>query len=575
MFKQWMMAGAAVAGAMLATTALRADTPDLKTVVANSMKAMGADNVHTMVISGDGANGTVGQPCNPRDDWWRHYLDKDYVRSIDFDMKTWRVQYTQKEGDPHSCGGAGTTNPSPDRATNTVTPAITPMTAWNTQLDYIFLPEGFLKTALDKNATVSMESMKGKKYTVLTFMGDNKQPVKGYIDAMGYVDRVQTLVAGMDPIGDAVYFAEYDGYKDFNGAKFPTHMVIRQGPAKAPPKTFELTVSDVKVNTPIDLTPAARGGGGGGRGAGGPGGGAARGGGGGAVAGAGGPGGGGRGTGGRGGAPGGGGPGGAPGGGAPGGGAPGGGAPGGAAAAGGRGGGGGRGPAVVTDEDLGGGAWLITGGYGSVVVNFKDYVVVIEGPSNEARGEAIIAEAKKLVPGKPIKYVINTHAHFDHSGGLRPFVAEGATIVTSQGNKGYWEMLFTNPHTIQPDKLSMMNPQPKVKVEYAGEMKKMTGGDNEIDLYHVQNSMHNDANLIVYLPKQKVLVEADEFNVLGNPAPTTPAAMPNQYQINLLANIERLKLPADLRIIPIHLPTPETRKVTLGELKLAAGKPAS
>ena len=70
--------------------------------------------------------------------------------------------------------------------------------------------------------------------------------------------------------------------------------------------------------------------------------------------------------------------------------------------------------------------------------------------------------------------MINTHAHFDHAGGLRPFVAKGATIVTSQGNKGYYEMLFTNPHTITPDKLSMMTPQPKVKVEYVGETKKMT-----------------------------------------------------------------------------------------------------
>jgi hypothetical protein len=80
--------------------------------------------------------------------------------------------------------------------------------------------------------------------------------------------------------------------------------------------------------------------------------------------------------------------------------------------------------------------------------------------------------------------------------------------------------------------------------------------------------------LMVYLPKQKVLVEADEFNVLASPAPTTPAANPNQYQINLLANIERLKLDVD-RIIPIHLPNPETRKVTMTELRLAAGKPAS
>ncbi len=229
----------------------------------------------------------------------------------------------------------------------------------------------------------------------------------------------------------------------------------------------------------------------------------------------------------------------------------------------------------MADEDLGGGAWLITGGYGAVVVNFKDYIVVIEAPSNEARSLAIIAEAHKLVPNKPIKYVINTHAHFDHSGGLRTFVAEGATIVTSQGNKGYWEMLLANPHTIAPDKMQMMNPQPKIKVEYAGETKKMVGGDNEIDLYKVDNSMHNDANLIVYLPKQKVLIEADEFNVLASPAPTTPATNPNQYQVNLLANIERLKLPSDIRIIPIHLPNPETRKVTLGELRLAAGKPAS
>jgi hypothetical protein len=84
------------------------------------------------------------------------------------------------------------------------------------------------------------------------------------------------------------------------------------------------------------------------------------------------------------------------------------------------------------------------------------------------------------------------------------------------------------------------------------------------------NSTHNPFMMMAYLPKQKVLVEADEFNVL-NPVPTAPVPMPNQYQVNLLANIERLKLDVD-RIIPIHLPNPATRKVTLSELKFAAGK---
>ncbi len=542
MFKKWIAVAALVAAGAFVTARLKADaSAEVKDAVNKSLKAMGAESVKTLVISGDGFDTSVGQGCNPHDAYWRMYADKNSVRSIDFDARGWRVTRTRGEGNPKGCGGAGTTNPAPTADQNTVTMA-TPMN-FNNYMEYVFLPEGFLKVALEKSdATVKPETVKGKKYTVISFDVDNgqrKSPVKGYINDMGYVEKVQTMI-NIDPIGDAVWDAEYTNWKDFGGVKFPTHIVQHQ----YEPIFYELNVTDVKVNAPVDLTPpAGRGGGGGGRGAGK------------------------------------GGPGGAPGG--PGGdgkGAPGG-APGGPAAAGrggpgGPGGGGGRGgAAAVTDDDLGNGAWLITGGYGSVVVNFKDYIVVVEGPSNEMRGDQIIAEAKKLVPGKPIKYVINTHAHFDHSSGLRPFVAEGAIIVTQQGNKGYWEHIMQNPHTIAPDKLWMMTQHPKVKVEYVGESKKMVGGDNEIDLYHVDNSMHNDSMLMVYLPKQKVLIEADEFNVL-NPIPTAPVEKPNQYQVNLLANIERLKLDVN-RIIPIHLPNPPDRKVPLSELKLAAGKPAS
>jgi glyoxylase-like metal-dependent hydrolase (beta-lactamase superfamily II) len=238
---------------------------------------------------------------------------------------------------------------------------------------------------------------------------------------------------------------------------------------------------------------------------------------------------------------------------------------------GGRGGGpGGRGAAAAgpISENLGGGFWLITGGYGAVVADFKDYIVVIEGPSNDMRAEQIIAEARRLIPNKPIKYVINTHTHFDHSGGLRAFVAERATIVTYQTNKGYYERIFKNPHALVPDKLSQMNPQPKVKVETVGEKKIMTDGEHTIELYHLEGSTHSDNMLVAYLPKQKVLIEADEFNVGQANAPT-PAQI-NPYQTNLLANIERLKLDVD-RIIPIHLPG-DNRKVTMAELYTAAGK---
>ena len=120
----------------------------------------------------------------------------------------------------------------------------------------------------------------------------------------------------------------------------------------------------------------------------------------------------------------------------------------------------------------------MTGGYGASGGQFQG---LHRGDRRAAergsRRKQIIAEANKLVPGKPIKYVINTHAHFDHAGGLRAFVAEGATIVTSQGNKGYYEELSRTLTPSFPTNCSMMNPQPKIKVEYVGEMKKMAGGE--------------------------------------------------------------------------------------------------
>jgi len=505
---------------------------DLKGVVDKSMKAMGVQDVKTLTLIGEGGDGSVGQAYSAFSDKWRWTASKNWTRSVDFDAKGWRDVRDRAEGEPaNECGGAGTTCPAPSQ---TAAVAVTTANNFNNQINFAMMPLGFLKMALEKNATVSKE----KKFTVLSFPMENgtayKTAVKGYIDDKGFVDRVETMIdQGM--LGDIKWEATFSNYKDFGGVKVPTSIVQRQGG----PKIWEMTIADVRVNQPVDMTPpAGRGGKGGPGGPGGAKGGAAKGGDGkGAPQFAGGDG---KGKGG----------------------------PGGAGAA--KGGGGG-GAAAIESEDLGGGFWLVTGGYGAVVANFKDYIVVIEGPSGDARADQIISEAKRLVPNKPIKYVINTHAHFDHSQGLRDFVAEGATIITNQGNKGYFEKVLANPHTLVPDNLQKKNPKPKIKVEYVGDMKKITDGEHEIDLYKVMNSTHNNAMMMAYLPKQKVLIEADEFNVLGNPAPTTPAANPNQYQINLLANLERLHLDVD-RIIPIHLPAPQTRKVTLTELKLAAGK---
>jgi glyoxylase-like metal-dependent hydrolase (beta-lactamase superfamily II) len=233
----------------------------------------------------------------------------------------------------------------------------------------------------------------------------------------------------------------------------------------------------------------------------------------------------------------------------------------------GKGGGAPSPPPAVTSEKLGDGMYLILGGYAAIAADFKDYIVILEGPQSDQRAEQIMTEAKRLIQNKPIRYVVNTHAHFDHAGGLRAFVAEGATVITYQLNKPYYEKVWANPHTLVPDKLAQ-NPR-KPKIETMGEKKVLTDGTHTVELYHMTNFLHNDGIIMAYLPKEKILFEADAFNPPAQPITSTPA-MISPFNQTLMANIERLKLDVT-RIIPVHYPA-DNRVTTLAELMKAIGK---
>ena len=236
-----------------------------------------------------------------------------------------------------------------------------------------------------------------------------------------------------------------------------------------------------------------------------------------------------------------------------------GGAPGGGAAAGGA-----QAATATPSEKLADGVYLILGGYASVAVDFKDYIVVIEGATNDDRANAVIAEAKRLIPNKPIRYVVNTHQHFDHSGGLRAFVAEGATIVTHDAHKAYYEKVWAAPHTLSPDRLAKTPKKPTF--ETVSEKKVLTDGNHVVELHHLQGSGHNAGLLVAYLPKEKILIEADAFNPPADKnAPVARPASP--YTMNLVDNMKRLKLEVN-RIIPIHYP-PDNRVVDIAELNRA------
>jgi glyoxylase-like metal-dependent hydrolase (beta-lactamase superfamily II) len=220
-------------------------------------------------------------------------------------------------------------------------------------------------------------------------------------------------------------------------------------------------------------------------------------------------------------------------------------------------------PTVKVDaQKVSDGVWYLTGGtHHSVAVEFKDYVALVECPLNDARSLAVIDAVKKAIPNKPIRYAVNTHHHFDHLGGVRACVAEGAAVITATEEKPYYEKLWAMPHTIIPDRLAK-NPK-KAVIETVADKRVLTDGTQTLELYRLQGTNHADPMLIGYLPKAKVLIEADVYNPAPPNAPPGPVVKENA---NLYENIKRLNLDVQ-QITPLH-----GRLMTISDLRKAIGQ---
>jgi len=205
-------------------------------------------------------------------------------------------------------------------------------------------------------------------------------------------------------------------------------------------------------------------------------------------------------------------------------------------------------PVRVQSEKLGDGVWLTAGGsHNSVAVEFRDHVAVIEAPLNEERSLAVIGEVNRLIPNKPIQFIVNTHHHWDHLGGLRTYVHEGATVITHEGNRPYYqEVLRARPWVLQPDRYSL-HPREEWSEGYIFETvreKYVLADDTRIvELHNVRGLAHAAGMLIAYFPKEKMVVQADLYN--------PQAAAPNASNRTFHRNLQRLKL--DVRtIVGIH-----------------------
>ena len=461
---------------------------DAKTVIANAQKALG--DVKSITYSGSakdvsfqqcGANSTQ-MTCQGTHDPMRPITN--YVRVIDLTAPA-----SRQTGATNNIGAGGSTALAPGTLFQQVTPQQADVSQpWAGSLDFYITPWGFLKGAAANNATAARRKVDGKNYTVLTWSPAVKAPsgksytVNGYVNDQNQVERVETWL-GENIMGDMQILATYSGWKDFGGGAIAPAKIVQ---TRGGWPFFEVDVTAAKAN-PADLAtlvpaPAPRGGG----------------------------------------------PGGAPGGGA------------------GRGGAPPAPPALtVTTEKLGDGVYRLTtgaGSYDSVVVEFKDYVMMLEAGQSEARALAYVAETKKLFPNKPIRYVMNTHPHSDHTGGLPTLVAEGATVITQKNNAAFLDKALNTPRTLMTDTLAK-NPK-KAKIEVVDEKKVYSDGTRTVEMYHIYPAPHSNGLMVAYIPKEKILFQGDFSVNPGEPA--------NDHVKALVPALEKLNLVNFDRYINVH-----------------------
>lgn len=449
-------------GAMVAGCGATAE--DAATVIDAATQAMGTSSLQSIQYSGSGSVFMLGQNVRPEAPWPKFTVTK-YSAAVRYDAPAFREELVRIDTeDPPRGGGAGgysaTTGQGgmrPIIGEQTQVRQGTPATD-NGFLQVWMTPHGFLKAAAANKATLG--NADGRR--TLSFPGRNKSTVTGTLNDENLVERIETHVDN-PMLGDMLVEAEYTGYRDYNGIKFPGRIVERQGDHP----TLDVTIDSVQPNgagtLEVRATPPAEGG------------------------------------------------------------------------------------PTAKSERLGDGIWVITAGLNSVLVEFADHLVVIEALGNDARSHAVMAEVKRLVPSKPLRYVVNTHAHFDHSGGLRAFAAEGVTIVTQDVNKPFMEKVLSLPHQINPD--SLAKSERKAAVEGFSDKRIMTDGKQTLELHHIRANNHHDGLLMAYLPTVKVLVQADAFH----PRPGAKWAYPSppQFTVNLYENVRRLELDV-ARVLHVH-----------------------
>jgi glyoxylase-like metal-dependent hydrolase (beta-lactamase superfamily II) len=204
--------------------------------------------------------------------------------------------------------------------------------------------------------------------------------------------------------------------------------------------------------------------------------------------------------------------------------------------------------------------WMLQalpGGNRVMFVAFRDYVLVLEAPTPQSAADSVLDAVRRTVPGKPVRYVAFSHHHDDHGGGLRPYIAQGVTIVTTPRTRQFVEKIASAKHVMRPDALSASPRAPAI--ETFARKRVFTDGDMTVELHDIGPTSHVNEIVLAYLPKERLVFQGDLLILprRGEPGPA------NRLTAEFAQAIDRLGLDVQT-IAGVHGPVG-----TIGDLRHA------
>jgi len=198
-----------------------------------------------------------------------------------------------------------------------------------------------------------------------------------------------------------------------------------------------------------------------------------------------------------------------------------------------------------------GNIYMLEGAGGNIAASVGEDGIVIVDDEYAPLADKIAAALKAIgVTDKPVRFVINTHYHGDHTGGNLAFATSGSTVIAhdnvrkrleSGGKAGNGGSVAMDVKPAAKGALPIITFDHDVTVYLNGE---------DIRALHFPAG-HTDGDAIIFFPKANVVHMGDDYVRYGYPFIDVTAGGSVQGMIAACEKVAAM-LPADVKVIPGH-----------------------